>query len=320
MRLATVWQADAPTLALVHHDQVLNLKGAVAALVSSTLATRLPPTLRELLAAGPDALEPVRRAAHVLENGATEPPSAAVIGAVGAVNLLSPLQPGKLICLAGNYAEHIEEGGNERAPEKETTNPWLFSKPVSTGLIGDGDAIVIPRVTKAIDWEVELGIVIGRRAKYVPADRAEDYIAGYTVFNDISARTLNLAPHRTQRPKDGFYDWLHGKQMDTHACMGPWVVSSDAIGDPQSLGIRLSVNGQQKQDSSTRKMIFYIPEIIEFASQIMTLEPGDVIATGTPAGIGHVRGEYLQPGDHVEASIEQIGTLHNHVIADPADG
>ncbi len=319
MHIATVWHADAPTLALVHQEQVLNLKGAVAALVSSTLATRLPPTLKELLAAGPDALEPVRRAARALEGGTELPPST-VIGAVGEIDLLPPLRPGKLICLAGNYAEHIEEGGTQRAPEKETTNPWLFSKPVTTGLIGDGDAIVIPHVTKDIDWEVELGIVIGRRAKYVTAAEAEAYIAGYTVFNDISARTLNLAPNRTKRPSDGFYDWFHGKQMDTHACMGPWIVTSDAIGNPQNLSIRLSVNGHIRQDSSTSRMIFFIPEIVEFASKVMTLEPGDVIATGTPAGVGATTKEYLQAGDVVEAEIEGIGMLRNHVIAEPEGG
>ena len=313
MKLATVWHGDGPTPALVHNDHVLGLRGAVAATISSSLATRLPGTLEGLLQAGPEALDIVRRCAEALE-GASELP--AVLGPVAGARFLPPLRPGKLICLAGNYAEHIEEGGGARAPEKETTSPWLFSKPVSTGLIGSGDAVVLPRITDSIDWEIELAIVIGRRGKYIAAERADEHIAGYTVFNDISARKLDLAPQRTRRPMDGFYDWLHGKQMDTHACMGPWIVDSDSVGDAQNLGLRLAVNGVVKQDSNTRKMIFFIPEIVEFVSKIMTLEPGDVIATGTPAGVGNVRGEYLQPGDHIEASIEGIGTLHNRVIAE----
>ncbi|MCH2667628.1 MAG: fumarylacetoacetate hydrolase family protein [Deinococcales bacterium] len=315
MRIGTVWHAGEPTMALAHENKVLSLKGAVSNLVSSTLAARLPATVKELLAFGPEALESVRRAANALEAGAKISQSA-IIGGVDEVDLLPPLQPGKLICLAGNYAEHLEEGGTQRAPEKETTNPWLFSKPVSTGLIGPGDTVILPHITDSIDWEVELGIVMGQRAKYVSASEAENYIAGYTIFNDISARKLNLAPHRTQRPMDGFYDWLTGKQMDTHACMGPWVVTSDAIGDPQNLGIKLSVNGQLKQDSSTSRMIFFIPEIVEFVTKVMTLEPGDVIATGTPAGVGATKGDYLSDGDLIEAEIENIGKLPNPVAAE----
>jgi 2-keto-4-pentenoate hydratase/2-oxohepta-3-ene-1,7-dioic acid hydratase in catechol pathway len=231
------------------------------------------------------------------------------------VTLRAPV-PGarKLFCLAGNYQEHIREGGGT-AHAKEETYPYFFMKPSSTALIGSGEAIRLPKIGRAIDWEGELAVVIGRQGRDIPADRAEEHIAGYTCFNDISERRLAVPDGRVPRERDKFFDWLVGKWFDTGGPAGPYLVTRDEVPDPHALALRLRVNGVTKQDASTSQMIFQIPELIEFISRIVTLEPGDMIATGTPAGVGHARNEFLQAGDVVEVEIEGLGTLRNPVVA-----
>jgi 2-keto-4-pentenoate hydratase/2-oxohepta-3-ene-1,7-dioic acid hydratase in catechol pathway len=228
-----------------------------------------------------------------------------------------PPVPGarKLFCLAGNYQEHIREGGGTTY-RKEETYPYFFMKPPSTALIGSGEPIRLPRIGKAIDWEGELAVVIGRRGRHIREQEAESYIAGYTCFNDISERRLAVPEGRTPRERDKFFDWLVGKWFDTAGPAGPYLVTRDEVPDPHALALKVRVNGELKQDASTGQMIFNVPELIAFISRIVTLEPGDMIATGTPAGVGHAQNQFLKPGDVVEVEIGNLGTLRNPIVAE----
>lgn len=232
------------------------------------------------------------------------------------VRLKAPvLWPRKLFCLAGNYSEHIREGGG-KVPGKTSMTPRVFMKPPTTTVIGHGDPIVIPRNGNQIDWECELAVVIGKRARFIKATDAYTYVAGYTVMNDVSERALKIPAQRTSRPGDEWFDWLNGKWFDTFAPMGPCLVLKDEIPDPHHLRITLRVNGVTKQDANTGMMIFSIPELIEWCSSLVTLEPGDVISTGTPSGVGHASGEFLRHGDVIESEVERIGTLRNPVVVE----
>ena len=233
------------------------------------------------------------------------------------VQLLVPIaSPPKLLFLAGNYAQHIAERG-ETAAERQATIPYVFSKPPSTTLTHPGEPILLPRISPDhIDWECELGVVIGGHCRSIPEKEALNYVAGYTVVNDVSDRSFKPNPGRTPRERDKFFDWLHGKWHDTFCPMGPCIISADAVKNPQNLPIKLTVNGQIKQDGTTADMIFPVASIISFISQFVTLEPGDVVATGTPSGVGSATGSYLKAGDVVRATILPIGTLENPVEAE----
>jgi 2,4-diketo-3-deoxy-L-fuconate hydrolase len=209
-------------------------------------------------------------------------------------------RPGKLICIGLNYRDHAAES-KMPIPER----PVVFSK-FSTAVIAPGEPVVLPRTSSQVDYEAELAVVIGRRAKNVSADRAYDYVLGYTAFNDVSARDFQFA--------DG--QWQRGKSCDTFAPMGQTIVTTDTIPDPHKLSIKLILNGKTMQDSNTDQLIFGVPELVEFISQSITLEPGDVIATGTPPGVGFARNPpvFLQPGDEMEVQIEGMGGLGNPVI------
>lgn len=232
---------------------------------------------------------------------------------VADVQLLAPIpNPSKILLLAGNYSKHIEEGGG-KAEERAKTFPYVFMKPITT-LIHPGDPIRIPTVSPDhIDWELELGVIIGKRCKGVSEAEALQYVAAYTVVNDISDRVFRPNPGRNQRPKDSFFDWQHGKWHDTFCPMGPCVLPADDCPDPQQLKLTLKVNGQIEQDASTADMVFPVAAIVSFISSFVTLEPGDIISTGTPDGVGHAKGKYLKKGDVVEAAIEGIGALRNPV-------
>jgi 2-keto-4-pentenoate hydratase/2-oxohepta-3-ene-1,7-dioic acid hydratase in catechol pathway len=216
------------------------------------------------------------------------------------LRVLAPvLNPAKIICIGLNYLDHALESG---APVPE--EPVIFTK-FATAIIGPEAPIILPPVTKEVDYEAELAVVIGKKGKNVPEKEAMEYVAGYTVFNDVSARDLQF--------RDG--QWTKGKTLDTFAPMGPYLVTADEVGDPHRLAIKLWLNDRLMQDSSTEKLIFKIPVLISFLSQLFTLEPGDIIATGTPPGVGFARKPpvYLKPGDTVRITIEKIGTLVNPV-------
>jgi len=229
------------------------------------------------------------------------------------VILLAPIpHPPKLLCIAGNYEEHIREGGRD-VTDQDKLAPRVFMKPPSTTLCGTHQAVRRTRHTRFLDYEGELAVVIGRKGKYIPVEEALEYVAGYSCFNDISERQLAIRPQESSDPRDAFFDWLNGKWMDRSAPMGPWLVTADEIPDPQCLEISVRVNGEEKQHANTSMMIFSVAELIHYISQIMTLEPGDIIATGTPAGVGQASPQGLQRGDVVEVTIERIGTLTNPI-------
>ena len=208
-------------------------------------------------------------------------------------------RPAKLICIGLNYRDHAAES-NMPIPER----PVVFSK-FSTAVIAPGEAVVVPATSQQVDYEAELAVVIGRRAKNVSRDQAYHHVLGYTAFNDVSARDFQFA--------DG--QWQRGKSCDTFAPMGQTIVTKDLIPDPHKLSIKLILNGQTMQDSNTDQLIFGVPELIEFLSETVTLEPGDVIATGTPPGVGFARKPpvFLKPGDEMIVEIEGIGGLNNPV-------
>ncbi len=233
------------------------------------------------------------------------------------VRLLVPIgNPRKILLLAGNYSAHILERGGTAA-ERSETFPYVFMKPPTTTLTHPGDGIVVPRVSPDhVDWECELGVVIGRRCRHVDEADALGYVAGYTVVNDVTDRKFTPNPGRKPRERDKFFDWLHGKWHDTFCPVGPCILSADAVADPQDLSIRLTVNGAVKQNATTAQMVFPVAAVVSFLSRFVTLEPGDLIATGTPSGVGSATGTYLKPGDVVRASIGGIGTLENPVVAE----
>jgi 2-keto-4-pentenoate hydratase/2-oxohepta-3-ene-1,7-dioic acid hydratase in catechol pathway len=164
-----------------------------------------------------------------------------------------------------------------------------------------------------IDWEAELAIVIGKTGSAIAEEDVDEYIAGYTVFNDISARAMNVPKRTTLRDRDSFHDWLHGKWFDTFSCIGPWIVTADDLQNPQELDISLTLNGEMRQSSNTRMMIYPIKEMVSFISHVVTLQPGDIIATGTPSGVGKASGRFLADGDVLSVTVQGIGTLTNPV-------
>ncbi len=273
-------------------------------------------TALRFLEAGEGALEAARRLVQQAETG--EAPDAAVVP-LDSVQLLPPVpDTRKLFCLAGNYKAHIEEGGRQ-AHAKEETYPYFFMKPASTALVGSGATVYYPEIIQKLDYEGELTIVIGKRGRMISAAEADEYVAGYTILNDISERgLLSKAAPKAQREQDKFFDWLVGKWFDTSAPMGPWIVTKDEIADPHALPLQTRVNGEIRQNASTADMIFTVGEIIEFISRIVTLEPGDLISTGTPSGVGSARGVFLRPGDRVEVEIQGLGVLESTIGNRPA--
>lgn len=258
-------------------------------------------------------------------NRLTGTPRLAWVHKLSDVDTLAPLMPGKMMNAAVNFYTHVGETGTAEEQKKAEAErrakrgvPYLFLKPTRGAVIGDGDQVVIPHGRDRIDWEVELGIVIGRAAKYVPANKAPDYIFGYMVTIDVS--------DRGGRPPGGMAgsDWLVGKGHDTFAPMGPWIVPKEFYGDPMKrLRQTLSVDGKVMQEGGAADMIHSIYELIEYGSSIITLFPGDVINNGTSGGTGMgqaYRGaeRFLKPGEKMVASIDGIGTITLPVVAGPA--
>jgi 2-keto-4-pentenoate hydratase/2-oxohepta-3-ene-1,7-dioic acid hydratase in catechol pathway len=286
MKLCTFQHGHATRIGVVTDEGVVDLSQA---------APDLPTEMTALLAAGPAAL---RRAAAAASNAASRL-------ALDTVRLVAPiLRPPKFVAIGLNYADHVAEAGIE-APKL----PTVFNKQ-STCVTGPRDPVWMPRISHVLDYEGELGFVIGQRCRHVPRDRAHEVIAGYVVVNDVSIRDWQLRVPT----------WTMGKSFDTHGPIGPWITTADAIGDPHGLRLRTWVNGELRQDSNTKNLIFDCFALVEHLSDGFTLEPGDVIATGTPGGVGIAMKppKLLVAGDRMRVEIEGLGALENEVVPEPA--
>jgi 2-keto-4-pentenoate hydratase/2-oxohepta-3-ene-1,7-dioic acid hydratase in catechol pathway len=285
MRLVSYESGSGPRVAAVRNNALVDLNRADAALPASMIG---------LLALGRPGIE---RSAAAAAKGEAAP--------LDSVKLLAPVtRPEKVICVGLNYADHARETGKELPNE-----PVIFNKFV-TAISSPGDPIVLPKVTRKVDYEAELVVVIGRGGRHIAREAALDHVAGYCCGNDVSARDW-----QTGKPAG---QWLLGKSFDTFAPMGPELVTADELGDPGNLRVQLRLNGQTMQDSSTKQFIFSIPELIAYVSGVCTLRTGDVLFTGTPPGVGFARKPpvFLQAGDQVEVEIERIGVLRNPVVAE----
>ena len=280
MKLATLRRPDGSlTTAVVTGDDVVDL---------SIAAPGVPTEMAALLAGGPDVLARVQEAASGEKGRGPLDPAA----------LAAPVQrPGKFLAVGLNYADHIAESG---APTPDY--PTVFAK-ASSCVNGPYDPVLRPAISDELDYEGELGFVIGTRCRHVSRERAHEVIAGYTIIDDFTVRDIQ---HRSGQ-------WTLGKSFDTHGPIGPWIVTGDEL-DPHSLEIRTLVNGEQRQLSNTSNLIFDCFAQVEIISGICTLEPGDVIATGTPGGVGKALGKMLVAGDVVRVEIEGIGAIENRVV------
>lgn len=288
MRLATVLTPHGPRACLAAGDQFIDLHASDPG---------LPASVKLLLAASSE----VRKIAAEVGRSAS-----AVRYAANAVKLLPPVpDAGKVLCVGLNYADHAKEGGKEIP-----TEPVIFAK-YSNTLIGPGDPIKLPKVAQKVDYEAELVIVVGKRGKHIPNDKtAMSHVGGYTCGHDVSARDWQFRGAEKQ--------WTVGKTFDTFAPTGPVLVTADELTDPHSLQVQLRLNGTTMQNSNTNQFIFPVPHILWFLSQVVTLEPGDLIFTGTPPGVGISRTPQvlLKPGDVTEVEIQGIGVLKNPVVAE----
>jgi len=285
MKLATFHHSGTTRIGVVLDDEIVDL---------SATAPDLPSEMTAFLAAGRTAQE---AAARAVEHPAARIP-------LDDVGLEAPIaRPPKILAIGLNYAEHVKESGLE--PPKV---PAVFNKQ-STAITGPYDPIHLPRASHVLDYEGELGVVIGRRCRHVPADRAQEVIAGYLVVNDVSVRDWQLrSPTMTM-----------GKSFDTHCPLGPWITTSDEVENPHDLGLRTWVNGELRQDSNTKELIYDCFTLVEHLSTAFTLEPGDVIPTGTPSGVGIAMKppKLLVAGDVVRIEIDKLGQIENPVIDEP---
>jgi len=299
-----------PKLGAVWHDSVLDLGGIAKDLAAQRGTIRrgrsgFPKSLLELIQGG-EAVWALGREAWdygktlVDRQAIEELAKRRLAYPLKRTRLLAPIPaPARnVFCLGRNYADHAAERG-AAVPD----HPVYFTKP-NTAVVGPGDDVVHHAVTKELDYEVELAVVIGIGGRDIPRADALRHVFGYTVINDVTARDLQKRHNQ----------WFKGKSLDTFCPMGPVLVTADEIADPQSLTIALRVNGQVRQSSHTSKMIFPVAQCIEVLSQAMTLLPGDIIATGTPEGVGAATGTFLRAGDRIEAEVESIGVLANKVV------
>jgi 2-keto-4-pentenoate hydratase/2-oxohepta-3-ene-1,7-dioic acid hydratase in catechol pathway len=288
MRLATVVTPNGPRVVAQVGDHYVDLHATDPG---------LPTCVKNLLAGGAAVKAAAAEAAKC---------SKAVRYATNAVKLLPPVpKPSKILCVGLNYRDHAIEGG-----KAIPTEPVLFAKYPNT-LIASGDPIKLPRVAQKVDYEAELVIVVGKAGRHIPNDKtAFEHVGGYTCGHDVSARDWQFRGEEKQ--------WSIGKTFDTFAPTGPVLVTPDELGDPHKLQVQLRLNGETLQNSNTKEFIFGVPHILWFLSQVVTLEPGDLIFTGTPPGVGIARKPpiLLKPGDIAEVEIEGIGTLRNPVVAE----
>jgi 2-keto-4-pentenoate hydratase/2-oxohepta-3-ene-1,7-dioic acid hydratase in catechol pathway len=286
MKLARFTVNQITQIGVVHGDQVIEI---------SKLDPSAPATIRELLALGPQGRQAI---AAALRN----PP---VGHKLSSVKLEAPVPDAqKYLAIGMNYQAHADEAAKAGIPIPK--NQLWFNKQVSC-ITGPYDPIYKPRVSDKMDYEAELGVVIGKRCRYVAVENARSVVGGYFVANDVTARDWQF-----QSPT-----FTLGKSFDSHGPIGPWITTDDEIEDPHALNMRLWVNGEQRQETSTGGMIYNIWQQIHHLSQVMTLEPGDLIATGTPANVGIALGKFLQPGDVVKVEIEKLGNIENKVELEP---
>ncbi len=307
MQLATISVAGVPVcVAVLKNGAMLDIARAARQVPGPVGDTLRAGSMQHLIEGGPAAHEALRGLVAAAEGGQL----ADAIAPAGAP-LMAPIPaPRKnVFCVGRNYAEHIAEG--DRAQNQKvgaSQHPVFFTKPPTSIVPPEGDVLVFPTVSEAIDYEVELAVVIGKRGRNIARERAFDHVFGYTILNDITARDI-------QRRHGGQY--FKGKGLDGSCPIGPWIVTADAIGDPHCLSIGLTVNGEQRQMGNTSDMIFDIPTLIASLSEGLTLEPGDIIATGTPSGVGYAMDppRFLKDGDTLVCEISGIGTLRNTVRA-----
>ncbi len=287
MKLGRYATAEGPRVVAVLDDQVLDLERACPELASGG-------SMRSLLAAGKEALDAARQAAAT--------PDPRWLLPLEADRLLAPIRdPQKIVCVGQNYRDHCEEQG-QPLPDRAI----LFAK-FASAIQDPGKPIELPPLSSQVDYEAELAFVIGRRARRVSEEEASRYVAGYMCLNDVSARDIQFADKQ----------WVRGKTFDTFAPIGPWIVTADEIADPHTLPIQLTLNGTVMQRSNTCNLIFGVYYLVSYISQVATLEPGDIVTTGTPGGVGVFRNPqvFLKPGDEVCVEIEGIGRLVNPVVA-----
>jgi 2-keto-4-pentenoate hydratase/2-oxohepta-3-ene-1,7-dioic acid hydratase (catechol pathway) len=317
MKLVRFRSGSEARIGAVVGDHIVDLRGAVAAAMAGggvsietaqrEAALRVPSSMREFLSRGEELQHILHEATffaeqyptHVLNDRPIRLPLAST-------PLLAPVgDPQKVICIGQNYRDHCDEQ-NQPYPERAI----IFAK-FPTSINDPGAPIVLPtHISQQVDYEAELAFVVGKRAKRVSEADAKDYIGGYMCLNDVSARDIQLHPAEKQ--------WIRGKSPDTFAPTGPMLVTPDEIPDPHNLDIQLTLNGEVRQNSNTKNLIFGVYYLLSYISQGVTLEPGDIVATGTPGGVGMYSNPqvFLKPGDEVSVSISQIGTLTNPVVAE----
>jgi 2-keto-4-pentenoate hydratase/2-oxohepta-3-ene-1,7-dioic acid hydratase in catechol pathway len=316
MKLVTYEAGKQPRVGVVEGDYVVDVEAALALFAKGRIANPQiraaagtvrkfgapPRDMIELLVRG----EKYRKALGLIAKSLAE----ALTSNKARKGLLIPfksarlrapiLRPNKIICVGLNYADHAREQGIE-----PPSQPIYFLKSCNT-ICGAGNSIVIPPNSSQVDYEAELAVVIGKSGRRIPEEKAYDYVAGYTILNDVSARDMQFSDQQ----------WYRGKSCDTFAPAGPWLVTPDEVPDPHNLRISLTLNGQTMQDSNTGNLIFKVPYLISYLSQSLTWEVGDLISTGTPPGVGVFRKPpvFLKPGDTVSITVERIGTLTNPVV------
>ncbi len=287
---------QAPRLGILRGDAVADLQASYAATLAKNGVVRageiaaavFPSSTRAFLEGGCAATDAISS----ITEWVTAP--------LDSVRLHAPIDdPGKIICIGVNYKDHAEESGTPLPPEPPMFPKW------ANAILDPGEPILRPRGCRQLDWEVELGVVIGRTARYVPGERALDYVFGYTVLNDVSARDFQFVTSQ----------WAKGKMCETFAPVGPCIADRAEVADPHGLELRTWVNGKLMQNGSTAQLIFDVPYLVSYLSNLITLSPGDLIATGTPSGVGHRRKPpvYMAPGDTCRMEITGIGVLENPV-------
>lgn len=273
---------------------------SIAALCQRLNAATLPDSVFELLEHWDDNLPKLQ----ALTEQATAQTDLVLIDTDA--TLPPVLYPGKILCAGANYYDHLQE--MNVPAEKKDQRLFFFFKPARQATIGDGQHAAIPKNCQKYDWEIELAMVIGKKAKDLTLENAMEHVAGYTIAIDLSARDFARAPEQFYK-----FDWVAAKANDASCPIGPALIPACFVSDPQNLDMRLELNGQIKQDANTSGMIFDLREQLVRLTEIMTLEPGDVVLTGTPAGVGAARGEFLAPGDQLRAHISGLGTLHTTI-------